>query len=109
MKLSDVYKDDIAITKMINKLFFAFAKSSDEAAFKLSENKIVTNILKKIRMKESDKDARKRNLEYLSTLADIPKTADKIVEQDGLQFLQAYIQEENLQEQTKQKSAHNSP
>lgn len=48
MKLSDIYKDNIEITKMINSLIFQFAKSSEEAAFKLSDNKIVSNLIKRV-------------------------------------------------------------
>lgn len=98
MKLSDIYKDNHEITKMINSLIFQFAKSSEEAAFKLSDNKIVSNIIKSVNASKDEQAVNKqRYLEYLNTLADIPKTSQKIVEEGGLQYLLKFIQEENAQ------------
>ena len=47
LKLADIYKDNIEFTRMINYLIFSFAKYSDEAANRLRENNIVSNIMKK--------------------------------------------------------------
>jgi len=53
MKLSDIYKDNIEITKLINYLIFSFAKYSEEAAFRLTDNKIVSNIMKNMNKKST--------------------------------------------------------
>lgn len=99
IKLSELYKDDFEITKMINIIIYQFAKSSEEAALKLCDNKVITNIILNVSSNQEEQASKKQMyIQYLNTLADIPITSQKILEEGGLQHILKFIQLDNAQQ-----------
>jgi hypothetical protein len=96
IKLGEIYKNNKDITRMVNQLIVMFAKELEDAATQISENRIVANILTTVKEKTGAQtvEDRQRNFEYLNTLADIPNAAEKIIQTEGIGFLQKYIKDE---------------